>query len=242
MSEDKVAPAALPRRSFIYRILDGAGAEFAACGDAAVAMSYAGQSTAEIVIAKQLGLADLSPLPRIGYKGAGAPQWLRAQGLSLPDKPNVAVRQDNGMLVAALSWEEHLILGSFDIFSDIASNDIAVLNRAWTLEKAPRCYPLPRQDSHCWFALTGCHVSATLAKLCGVDMRLSKFADGSIAQTSLARINVVAIRNDLGATPTFYVLADNASADYLWSCLIDAANEFDGALVGLTALHALLAE
>ena len=239
MSEGKIVPAELPRRSFIYRILNDAGAVFAACGDAAVAMGYAGKAAVtEIAIAKKLALADLSPLPRTGYKGAGAPQWLRAQGLSLPDKPNKAVRQDSGALVAALSWEEHLILGRLDTDND----DFAVLDQSWSLDKAPRCYVLPRRDSHCWFALTGRHVSATLAKLCGVDMRLSKFADGSIAQTSLARINIVVIRNDLGTTPTFYLLADSASADYLWPCLIDAMNEFGGVPVGLAALRALLAE
>ena len=47
------------------------------------------------------------------------------------------------------------------------------------------------------------------------------------------------VRNDLGATPAFYVLTDSASADYLWPCLVDAMQEFEGAIVGLAALRAL---
>ena len=34
-------------------------------------------------------------------------------------------------------------------------------------------------------------------------------------------------------------LADSASADYLWDCLQDAMNEFDGGPIGLTALREL---
>ena len=48
-------------------------------------------------------------------------------------------------------------------------------------------------------------------------------------------MNAIVIRADLGATPGFHVLADSASAEYLWGCIVDAMEEFGGALVGLAA-------
>jgi sarcosine oxidase subunit gamma len=44
---------------------------------------------------------------------------------------------------------------------------------------------------------------------------------------------------DLGGTPAFHLLADSASAEYLWTCVLDATAEFDGAPVGWTALRKL---
>jgi sarcosine oxidase subunit gamma len=78
-----------------------------------------------------------------------------------------------------------------------------------------------------------------VAKICGVDLRPGKFADGRIAQTSMARMNGVVIRDDQGETLAYHLLGDSASAEYLWGCLIDAMAEFDGAPVGLAAVRAL---
>jgi sarcosine oxidase subunit gamma len=39
--------------------------------------------------------------------------------------------------------------------------------------------------------------------------------------------------------PVFHLLADSASADYLWEALLDAMAEFGGAPVGLAALRSL---
>ena len=77
------------------------------------------------------------------------------------------------------------------------------------------------------------------AKLCGVDLRPGKFADGAIAQTSLARMNAVVIRDDRGGALAYHLLGDSASAAYLWDCLTDAMAEFDGRPVGLAAARAL---
>ena len=226
----------LKRRTPVLRILRQAGAQFTMINQAAAANHY-GNADAESVLARRMGLADLSSLPRGGFKGAGAPEWLREHGVVLPAEPNRTAVQEGGELVAALSWEEHLVLNSLPTAQE---RDLcAVLNDAWSLQDAPRCYQLPRQDSHCWFAISGEHCSAMLAKLCAVDMRFHKFANGSVAQTSLARINAIIIRHDLNTVPLFYILADSASADYLWPCLIDAMAEFDGGPIGLGALRSI---
>ena len=80
-------------------------------------------------------------------------------------------------------------------------------------------------------------VSALLAKICAVDLRLERFADLRIAQTSVARSNCVVIRADLGALPAFHLLGDSASAEYMWDCLLDAMAEFDGGPIGLDILR-----
>lgn len=229
-----IEPTQHLRRSMIYRILRDAGAQFEALADSAVAMRYADGGD-EVAQARRMGLADLSPLPRTGFKGKDTPAWLVAQGVDLPDVPNRARRLGDGALVLRLSADEHVILSDLQARSSLP----ATLTAAWQIDTERMCYHMPRAETHSWFALTGECVEEMLAKTCGVDMRAHKFVDGSVAQTSLARINAVIVRNELGATGVFYILADSASADYLWPCLLDAMDEFDGRPVGLVALQTL---
>ncbi len=77
------------------------------------------------------------------------------------------------------------------------------------------------------------------AKLCGVDLRPHKFGDGAIAQTSIARLNAIVLRADVGETLAYYLLTDIASASYMWASLRDAMDEFDGLPVGLGAIRRL---
>ena len=109
--------------------------------------------------------------------------------------------------------------------------------RDWRIEDEERTYPLPRRDSHAWFALAGSRLPAFFAKICGIDLRLDKFADLSIAQTSVARLNAILLRADQGGAPVFHLLADSASAAYLLECLRDAAGEFKGRVVELGELR-----
>lgn len=223
------------RRSMIYRLLVEAGAEFEVLADTAVAMRYADGGD-EVASARRMGLADLSPLSRTGFKGRESPDWLVTQQVAIPDEPGQARRQSDGALVLRLSADEHVIVSDLDARSELP----ATLEASWQLSTGRMCYHMPRAESYCWFAITGECATEMLAKVCGVDLRIDRFDDGRIAQTSLARINAVIVRNDLGPTPVFYVLADSASADYLWPCLVDAMQEFKGGIVGLAALRTLV--
>ncbi len=228
----EVHPDSYLRRSPIYRILAACGAHFGEINNAAVAMTIDESHDAH---AGNMGIADLTPLPRTGFKGRDTPQWLTGQGVQIPTAPNRARRQRDGTLVARLSNDEHVFLSDLDVSSTM----IAALDKSWQLEPGRLCFSMPRAETHAWFALTGECSPEMLSKVCGVDTRLHKFSDGAIAQTSVARINGILIRNDLGTTPAFYVLADSASADFLWPCLIDALQEFDGAPIGLETLRML---
>jgi sarcosine oxidase subunit gamma len=220
----------LPRRSFVHRKLAAHGARFTEINGGLVPLDY-GEGD-ERSAAARLGLADLSLLPRTGFKGAKVIPALEAKGVELT-VPNQAVRQADGGLAAVLAMTEVLML------APLRGDDgqIRTLEGAWSLDQADGCYLAPRQDSHFWFALTGDKASATLAKICGVDLRLARFADLSIAQTSVARSNCIVIRADLGELATFHLLGDSASAGYMWDCLLDAMAEFSGRPVGLGVLQ-----
>src|SRR3954447_25507126 len=97
------------RRSFAHRKLAAAGARFAPFRDALVAGHFR-QPEAEREALRRLALVDLSPLPRAGFKGPGAPEWLEGEGLKLA-AANQARLAEGGELVVRLAPREVLLLG-----------------------------------------------------------------------------------------------------------------------------------
>jgi sarcosine oxidase subunit gamma len=234
-------PATLKRRSFIYRKLAAAGAEFAEVNGGAVAMRYPARGQDEATIARRMAIADLSVLPHGGFKGRGTVEWLTAQGLQIGADSNKAYAQADGELAARLAPTEIFLLDSLHGTGKL----IGKLNDAWQWAAAAarpqQGYPTPRQDSHAWFMVTGDKSAEMFAKICGVDLRAKHCPVGTVAQTSVAKMSAIIIRADLGGTLAYHVLADIASAEYLWMCIEDAMAEHDGGIVGLAALRSLQA-
>jgi sarcosine oxidase, subunit gamma len=222
-----MSPLAYPRRSFVYRRLLGAEMSFVDIGDASL-----GERCASADRGAGLKLVDLSVVPRWGLKGRGVSSWLDLQGATMPRTDNRTELQRDGSLIARLSPGEVLILSPVESQSRFAD----------AIERLPAagegaCYAVSRRDSHCWFVLTGQDSPAMFAKLCGVDLTPDRFPTGQIAQTSVARLSAIVIRHDIDSSVAFFVLADSASAEYLWDCFLDAMNEFAGAVCGADAIR-----
>ena len=231
-------PQSLTYRSPVYRKLRDLDAEFVEINGYAVAMTI-GDAGTQVTAARQLSLCDISGLSRLGFKGPGTSEWITGQGLTVPADCNRALRQSNGTLLARLAPNEVLILGDIDQ----QSMTIEALINAWHDVEDPaagqRGFVVPRQDSHAWFRLTGHKTAETLAKLCGVDLRAKSFDNLQVAQTSVARLNAIVIRDDVADVHAFHLLADSASAEYWWDCLLDAGAEHDLRVVGLDILREL---
>jgi sarcosine oxidase, subunit gamma len=174
-----------------------------------------------------LTLADLSVLPRWGVKGREAFAYLEKHRAVVPADNNRAERQADGSLVVRLSPGEALVLPSFESGRSIVAEAMEALRP----EGLGACYPVPRQDTLCWLMVKGDAAPQMFAKLCGVDLAADQFADGAVAQTSVARLSAIVLRHDIGASLVFSILADSASAEYLWDCLVDAMDEFAGVTI-----------
>ncbi len=234
MANGDLKPLDRARRSYIWRVLEQAGARFIELNGAAVAAGF-GDPEAEAQAARSMGIADLSPLPRVGYKGRGALDWARAHGVIIDENNNVAARQKGGGWAARLADSEVVVI---DDLSG-AGGLVHKIESEWSMDNAEGGYLVNRQGANFWFTVTGEHSAEMFAKICGVDLRVKKFPAGAIAQTSVARTNCIVIRADLGDTLAYHMLGDSASAQYQWECVLDAMAEFDGRPVGIEALRRL---
>ena len=230
------APAEQTRRSPLNRALAAHGARFETLGGFALAQDFGREAAAEATQAASLGLADLTPFPRIGFKGWNIAPWLAGNGAEMSEASNRAYPQADGTRIARLAPGEALVLAD----RGGAGPLIETLDGAWSMAEADGCFRVARDETSCWLLLTGAHAPSMLAKVCAVDLRPQAFAPDAIAQTNVARLNVVVVRGDIGPVPAFDLITDIASAVYLWGALLDAMAEYDGAPVGLAALSALL--
>jgi sarcosine oxidase subunit gamma len=220
------------RRSSLARKLAGLGGAFEPFGEATVTAALPGGTSESL---RRLGLVDLSPLPRIGFKGRGTIAAMQAAGVAVEAQPNRAFRQPDGGLCLVLAPGEVLILSGLGGDGKLVGR----LASGWSMDDPRDTYLVPRASTHAWLRVTGVHAPTMFAKICGVDLRPRKFANLAIAQTSVARLNGIVVRDDIGETVAFHLLADSASAEYLWDCLVDAMAEFDGRPAGLQTLREL---
>ena len=163
----------------------------------------------------EAAIADWSARSRLGVRGEDLARWVKANGMELGAQVNVAYPCGSNSLLARLSRKELLYL-------NCARDDVD--ERAKVLEDY-RCYTVSRRDSHSWFNLSGEAAHALLAKICGVDFSLGAFANHRVAQTSVARVSGLVIRDDHIQGPAFHLLVDSTYREYLWSACINAGAE-----------------
>ena len=101
MAATGIDPASKPRRSYVYRTLLSLGAECRPWRDGAMAMRLGRASTPRPAAGRRSAIADLSPLPRTGFKGAGTVDWLIEQGLAIGADSNMAYRQQRRLACRA---------------------------------------------------------------------------------------------------------------------------------------------
>ena len=231
-------PRSLTYRSPVWRYLEDAGAEFADINGYAVATSV-GDIGAQKSAARKLAICDLSGLARMGVKGDGVGQWLSAQGLSVPTAPNHAAVQADGSLLAMLARNEGLVLGDIEQRSRIVEQLTNDFQDAADDADPQTGLVIPRQHSQSWFRISGRDTAIAMAKLCAVDLRRGFFDNLRVAQTSVARLSGIVIRDDIEDNPAIHLLADSASAGYLWECIMDAGAEYGISVIGLTPLQEL---
>ena len=173
----------------------------------------------------KIALVDLSTLARSGIKGSHLRKWIESNDYAVGEDSNRAYEQRDGVLIARLSPGELLLLSRPASPSSSALTSVPDTNY--------RCYPVRRQDSHYWFSLTGPCCPEMFAKLCAVDLSPDVFDKHSVAQTSVAKTSAIILRHDSKELLRYYLLADSSTRLYMWTCLIDAMEEFDGRVLSL---------
>ncbi|WP_043289030.1 hypothetical protein [Paraburkholderia oxyphila] len=175
--------------------------------------------------ARSAGIADVSHLSRMGFKGQGVAAWLADQGLPLLRQPNTWAPLASGGLIARLGLTEYLIE---DGLSGRASAKLA------HREPALRVYPVLRQDLA--LVLCGEAIDELLLQTCNVNFRALDLATRPVVLTSMAGVAVTVLPGERLGRPYYRVWADGTYGVYLWETLGGIAAELGGGPVGLAVI------
>lgn len=160
------------------------------------------------------GLADVSWMGKIAIKGRGA--------------ENEKWSMENG--TAWTLAKEHWLV------TCAAEHREAVLEAA---RRAAAAHPCLRvTDVTSAFAallLAGPRSRDVLRALTALDVSARAMPDRTCAQTGLAHVHAILLRQDLGPVPAFRVLVDRAYGEYVWDAVMHAGHRHGIVPVGLTA-------
>ncbi len=241
MNDSVISPTQYPRRSFQYRKFDEPEITWSERNNYAVVSSITDPKE-EINFANNLALSDLSYIQRIGFKGFGTCDWLIKNNIQIPANINTSFNDSNGCVIARLGSNDILILDNIKHETNVPSTLEDTWHQDFTQSTEACGFIMPRQESHACFSISGIFTPDMFSKLCAIDLRTNKFGNNMVAQTSLARISAIIIRNDLNALTNYLVLVESASAEYCWDCVLEAMQEFNGQIIGHSALAAFAPE
>jgi sarcosine oxidase subunit gamma len=176
---------------------------------------------------RALGVLDLSWRQRGGCKGPACAELLAQRGLPVPETPNGYVEIAGGGLVARLGRNEFLI-------EDVEGDSL--LSRLGSLEGVAGAYPVLRQDAS--LLLFGSRLEDLLLQTCSFDFAQLASIPGGLALTSMIGVGVTALWQQApvpleGAALRIWL--DGTYGDYVWSTLVEIAEELGGGPVGLAA-------
>lgn len=164
-----------------------------------------------------LEMADLSCLTRCGFKGAGAANWLQAQGLPVPDRPNSWLKLPEGGIIARLGISEFLIEDSLES---------AVSPRLISQSVPAQVYPVLRQDLA--IALCGEAIDDLMRQTCNVNFGALFLAEAPVVLTSMIGVSVTVIPGEI-----YRIWCDGTFGVYFWQTLLEIAAEMGGGVVGI---------
>lgn len=166
--------------------------------------------------AQGLALSDWSDRPRAGAKGAGTRAWLERTGYGPVPPPNVSARLVGGGLIAMLG-----------------ENDVLMVDHApWTFGDGDALdamvYPMPRAEGTAWLRLEGARGAELLACLSGVDLRACSFPELAVAQTLIAQVAGIVIRDDRGGGLGYHIFFDITYTGYMVNTFLRTAGMLGG--------------
>lgn len=206
------------RVSALYRTHAALGARWTEDGGWRVPETF-GDSAAEAQAARRgVGLVDASPLGKVDVVGRGAAELLgRAGAKADVGRTTVFALGGHHDLRALRLTPEHFLLLTP---SGAADDARGALQR---LAGGASCVHVTDVTSaFAALTLVGPDARATLAKLTALDLRDGAFPDGACAQTGLAKVPALVVREDWPALPAYRVLVGREVGEYVWEAVTEA--------------------
>lgn len=157
------------------------------------------------LIRDNLIIKDISNAPKFGIKGKGAEEFLKSQGIKLPEKYNSAII-DNDKIIMRLGVTEYLLEG-------------AGVTKLYNLPTPPQAYQVLRQD--CCLLLEGEAIYKILSQSCAIDFVKANAKDLPLFLTSMVGVGVTILLSEEEGLPQVRIYCDPTYGAYLFKTLLE---------------------
>ena len=192
------------------------GARLAATDGWELPVAYGGAEDEVCAARDGAGLWDLSALTKWRLLGAGTTQALETLlGVPVPAVGKASAGRAGGVEVLALRLaEDHaLVLGPPGLAADAAERAVGA---------HPCAHLVNATSGLAGIRLAGPAARAILATLTALDLASSAFPNLGCAETGLARVHAVLLRQDVAGLPAFEAFVSRNYGAYLWEAVLDA--------------------
>lgn len=184
-----------------------------------------GEPAKELLIARVLGLADASFLPRVVVKGPQAAEFLESQQVPIPGELFGVLPLAGGGVIARTGGSE------FFLEDGVQGDTVARVEAALDAGQ-PGAYRVLRQDAA--LILSGSRAGELFRHVSSYDF-LSNEETGLVF-TQVANVSCSVLPCELQGIPAFRLWTDGTFGIYIWHTLLEVARELGGDAVG-TAVY-----
>lgn len=176
--------------------------------------------TAMLPGVKENVILDCTRAERFGLRGPGTLDWLRAEGLTLPETVNAALTLDCGTTIQRLGQQEVLLTAP----PGTSGQRLRDLRIAWDNSALPaKGYDAYRDEGWAWFVLSGPMAPHLMTRISMTDLRPQSFKIRQVAQTRALQQDAVVARLDRFGVVSYDLFFDIASAAFALDVLTDTA-------------------
>lgn len=231
-------PARLSPLHAKHRML---GAQFADQAGWQLPEAYTSAENETAAVRERVGVADVSAAGKLIVKGDAAGELLAEAFGVAPASPGdvspAALQDEAGqpvsqVYVAQLTADEFLVLAPPG-----AERSAAQCLKTQIRSSKPVLSPVEGSEIRnvtvvnqtsglAGLVVAGPDSRELLGKLCALPFDPANFPNHHVAQSSLAKVHTVILRNDLSDLPAFELYFDRPYAEYVWESVMDAGNEF----------------
>ena len=154
-------------------------------------------------------IKDISNAEKFGIKGKGAEEFLKSQGVKLPEKYNTAVI-DNDKIIMRLGISEYLLEG-------------VGVSKFYDLPKPAQAYQVLRQD--CCLLLEGEAIYKILSQSCAIDFVKANAKDLPLFLTSMVGVGVTILLSEEAGLPKVRIYCDPTYGAYLFKTLLEIGGD-----------------
>ena len=193
------------------------GGQFGAVDGWQVALGFQDSASEAEAIRKGVGLADVSQIQKLDLKA---------------DSSESQIPDTLALHACSLARRHWMVTSKWDGTQQLQVPDSAECSSAGiSITDVTSTYAS--------FLLAGPQSRTVFQKLSSLDVSEAALPNQATAQTSLAQVHCIVIRDDIAALTSFLLLIGREYGEYAWSTVMDAGREFDIVPVGLEALRLL---